>query len=184
MNNKNIVLSGFFLALAMVLPGAIGAVNPAIGAAISPLHIPVLLCGFVCGKKCGFWVGMFTPILKVAIYGVPMLFVAVPMCFELATYGLVVGFMYEKLGKSVKNTYISLIVAMLSGRIVYGICTYFVTTFALLGASGGTYTIGIFLTSGAMLGGVVGAVAHIIIVPSIVFAINNVKSLRTQPSVN
>ncbi len=181
MNNKNIVLSGFFLALAMILPGAIGAVNPVVGQAISPLHIPVLLCGFVCGKKYGFWVGVFTPILKVAIYGVPMLFIAIPMCFELATYGFISGLMNEKLGNSVKSTYISLITAMLSGRIVYGICTYFVTTYALFGAAEGTYTFGIFLASGAMLGGIVGVISHLIIIPSILYAINNVKSIRMKP---
>lgn len=170
-NNKRIVLSGFFLALAMVLPGAIGAVNPVIGEAISPLHIPALLCGFVCGKKHGFMVGFFIPILKVMIYGVPMLFIAVPMCFELAMYGFLTGLLIEKLSYSVKNVYASLIVAMLGGRIVYGVCTYFITTFALLGSSGGTYTLAIFLASGAMLGGIVGAISHIVIVPSIIFAL-------------
>lgn len=177
------VLAGFFLALGMVLPGAIGAVNPVIGEAISPLHIPVLLCGFVCGKKYGIWVGFFTPILKVAIYGVPVLFVAVPMCFELAAYGFLAGFMNEKLGYSVKNTYISLITAMVGGRIVYGICTYFITTYALFGSAGGTYTLAVFIASGAVLGGIVGIICHIIIIPSIVFALANVKSLRTQKSV-
>lgn len=183
-NSKNIVLSGFFLALAMILPGAIGAVNPVVGEAISPLHIPALLCGFICGKKYGFFVGFFIPILKVMIYGVPMIFIAVPMCFELAMYGFLTGLLIEKLGYSVKNTYISLIVAMLGGRIVYGICTYFITTFALLGSSGGTYTLAIFLASGAMFGGIIGAVSHIVIVPTIVFALNKVKYLQPEVTVS
>lgn len=183
-NSKNLVLAGFFLALAMILPGAIGAINPVVGSAISPLHIPVLLCGFICGKKYGFIVGVFTPILKVMIYGVPMLFVAIPMCFELATYGFLTGLLSEKLGYSVKNTYISLLSAMLAGRIVYGICTYFITTFALLGSSGGTYTLAIFLASGAMFGGIVGMIAHIVIVPSIIFAVTKVKILNQPVGVN
>ncbi len=182
--NRNIVLSGFFLALAMILPGAIGAVSPVVGEAISPLHIPALLCGFVCGKKYGAIVGFFIPILKVMIYGVPMLFIAIPMCFELAMYGLLTGLLIEKLGYSVKNTYISLLGAMLGGRIVYGICTYFITTFALLGSSGGTYTLAIFLASGAMFGGIIGAISHIVIVPSIVFALAKIKYLNLEVSVS
>lgn len=182
LNSKytNLVLASFFLALAMILPGAIGAVSPVVGATISPLHIPVLLCGFICGKRYGFLVGIMTPIVKVMIYGVPALFVAVPMCFELATYGFLTGFMIEKLGKTVKNTYISLITAMIGGRVIYGICTYFVTSFMLFGSSGGEYTIAMFLTSGALLGGLPGIIAHIIIVPAIVFAVSNIKVLNQQ----
>lgn len=172
MNINKLVLSGFFLALAMILPGVIGAISPTVGSAISPIHIPVLLCGFICGKKHGFIVGFFMPLLKIMIYGVPPLFIAIPMCFELAMYGFLTGLIIEKLGYSVKNVYISILTAMLGGRIVYGICTYLITTFALLGSSGGTYTLLAFLTGGAMLGGIVGAITHIAIVPSIVFALN------------
>ncbi|MFI3200057.1 MAG: ECF transporter S component [Eubacteriales bacterium] len=179
MNRKtqNLVLAAFFLALGMILPAAIGSVSPTIGAIISPLHIPVLLCGFICGKRYGFMVGFLSPLIKIAVYGVPPLFIAIPMCVELAGYGFFTGFMSEKIGQSAKNIYISLITAMLSGRLAYGITTYFVTTFALLGSGGGEYTIAAFLTSGAMLGGIPGIISHIIIVPSVLFAVNHAKVL-------
>lgn len=179
-NTQTLVLAAFFLALGMILPAALGSVSPTIGSIISPLHIPVLLCGFICGKRYGFIVGFISPLIKIAVYGVPPLFIAIPMCIELAGYGFFTGFMNEKLGKSSKNIYISLITAMFAGRIAYGVATYFVTTFALLGSGGGEYTIAAFVTSGAMLGGIPGIISHIIIVPSVLFAINQAKVLYSS----
>lgn len=181
-NTQNLVLAAFFLALGMILPAALGSVSPTIGSIISPLHIPVLLCGFICGKRYGFMVGFLSPLIKIAVYGVPPLFIAIPMCVELAGYGFFTGFMSEKLGKSTKNIYISLITAMFIGRIAYGISTYLITTFALLGSGGGEYTIAAFITSGAMLGGIPGIISHIIIIPSVLFAINHAKLLYTSRS--
>ena len=43
---KNLTLSAMFLALCIILPFITGGV-PQIGNAISPMHIPVLICGFV-----------------------------------------------------------------------------------------------------------------------------------------
>lgn len=167
---KNLILSAFFLALCIILPTLVGAVNPVVGSVISPMHIPVLLCGFVCGKNKGLLVGFMAPLLKVAVYGVPMMFIAVPMCFELALYGFFAGLFYEKLPKKIVNIYVSLIAAMILGRVGYGIITYFVTSFALLGASGGEYTLAMFLASGAVFGGIPAIISHIVIIPPIIYS--------------
>ena len=50
-NTKRLVLAGMFLALCLVLPFLTGQI-PEIGSALSPMHIPVLICGFVCGWRC------------------------------------------------------------------------------------------------------------------------------------
>lgn len=47
-NTKKLVLSAFFLALGLVLPFLTGQI-PEIGNMISPMHFPVMLCGFICG---------------------------------------------------------------------------------------------------------------------------------------
>ena len=52
----NISLSGMFLALAYVMPFLTGQI-PEIGKMLCPMHIPVLLCGFICGVPYGFVVG-------------------------------------------------------------------------------------------------------------------------------
>lgn len=43
------------------------------------------------------------------------------MCLELATYGAVSGILYRILPMNVKNMYVSLISAMIAGRIVWGV---------------------------------------------------------------
>ena len=47
-NVRTVVFAAAFLALALVLPFLTGQI-PQIGSMLSPMHIPVLLCGFVCG---------------------------------------------------------------------------------------------------------------------------------------
>ena len=46
--NKRLVVSALMLALALVLPYFTGGI-PAIGNLLLPMHLPVLLCGFLCG---------------------------------------------------------------------------------------------------------------------------------------
>ncbi len=118
---KKIALSGLFISLGIVLP-FVTAYIPSVGNALLPMHIPVLLCGILCGKRYGFIVGLVLPILRYILFGMPPLFpVGIAMTFELATYGFVIGFCYEKLPKKDFFVYISLVVAMLIGRVVWGI---------------------------------------------------------------
>lgn len=88
---RKIVYSALFLALAMVLPFLTGQI-PEIGAALSPMHIPAILCGFICGWPWGLAVGFISPILRSLIFGMPpMMPKAIGMAFEIATYGAVSG---------------------------------------------------------------------------------------------
>ena len=92
---KNIVLSAMFLAIGLVLP-LFTAQIPQIGQMLLPMHIPVLLCGFVCGWQSGAVVGFVLPLLRSAIFGMPVFFpTATGMAFELMTYGLVAGLLYS-----------------------------------------------------------------------------------------
>ena len=50
--NKRLVVSALMLALALVLPYFTGGI-PAIGNLLLPMHLPVLLCGFLCGGGWG-----------------------------------------------------------------------------------------------------------------------------------
>ena len=47
-STKNMVTAAVFLALGMVLPFFTGQI-PTIGSMLLPMHIPVLICGYVCG---------------------------------------------------------------------------------------------------------------------------------------
>ena len=99
-----IVLSSIFLALAYVLPFLTGQI-PEIGSMLCPMHIPVLLCGFICGWKYGLIVGIIAPIFRSLTLGMPPLFpTALAMAFELGTYGLLSGLFYNVFNKNKKNT--------------------------------------------------------------------------------
>ena len=70
LSTKNIALSGLFIALGLVLPFLTGQI-PNIGRMLLPMHIPVLLCGFVCGGPYGLIVGFITPLLRSVMFGAP-----------------------------------------------------------------------------------------------------------------
>ena len=81
---KRLVVAAFFLALGLVLPFLTGQI-PEFGSKLLPMHIPVLLCGFVCGWPYGLAVGAILPLFRSLIFGMPYLFpTAVAMCFEAA----------------------------------------------------------------------------------------------------
>lgn len=105
-NNKKITFAGMFLALALLLPFLTGQI-PQIGNALSPMHIPVLLCGFVCGGPLGLVVGFIAPLLRYMLFGMPPIFpTGIAMAFELAIYGLAAGLLYKRLPKKL-HTYMS-----------------------------------------------------------------------------
>ena len=153
------------LALCMVLPFLTGQI-PQIGSAISPMHIPVLLAGFICGPWWAMAVGAVAPLLRFALFGMPPIFpTGVAMCFELAAYGLVSGALYARLPKKTSNIYVSLIAAMLLGRVVWGIVRV-----VLSGVSGEPFTWAAFM-AGAFLNAIPGIIIHILLIPIIVLAL-------------
>ena len=117
---RHLVYAAVCLALCMLLPFLTGQI-PQIGSALSPMHIPVLLAGFLCGPWWAMAVGFVAPMLRHVWLGMPPLITAIAMSFELAAYGLFSGLLYRLLPKKTVNIYVSLIGAMILGRIVWGI---------------------------------------------------------------
>ena len=143
-NNKilKMVLAALFLALAYVLPFLTGQI-PEIGSMLCPMHLPVLLCGFICGWPWGLVVGAVAPIFRSQTHGMPPLFpTALCMAFELAAYGAIAGLMHKILPKKKPYIYCSLLVAMIVGRLVWG-----AAMFLFLGINGGTFTFAAFLAA-------------------------------------
>ena len=108
-NTKKLCYAAVCLALAMVLPFLTGQI-PQIGQALSPMHIPVFLCGFLCGWPWGLAVGFIAPLMRSVLFGMPAIFPgACAMAFELAAYGAVSGFLYRRLRPGVGRIYLSLL---------------------------------------------------------------------------
>lgn len=164
LNVKNLVTAAVCLALCLVLPFLTGQI-PQIGGALSPMHIPVLLGGFLCGPWWAMAVGLSAPLLRHALFHMPPLITAVAMCFELGTYGLVSGLLYRRLPGRTSSIYVSLIAAMIAGRVVWGAMRV-----ALSGASGEPFTWAAFM-AGAFFNAVPGIVVHIALIPALVIAL-------------
>ncbi len=167
-----IVYSAVFLALAMVLPFLTGQI-PQIGKALSPLHIPTFLCGFLCGPVWGGVVGFVSPLMRSMIFGSPALFPdAVGMAFEMLTYGVVCGLMSRVLPRKVPFYYLSLITAMLCGRLVWGLARLVIS-----GITANPFTLGMFWAKG-FANAVPALILHIAVVPPIAILLDKtVKKL-------
>lgn len=164
-NTRKLVLAAMFLALALLLPFLTGQLQ-SLGNALCPMHIPVLLCGFFCGPLYGVIVGFIAPLLRFALFGMPPIMpTGIAMCFELATYGLVAALLYRACGKTTWGVYVSLIGAMIAGRLVWGVARY-----VLAGLSGSEFGLQAFL-GGAVLNAIPGIILHIVLIPIIVLAL-------------
>ncbi|MBR3767446.1 MAG: ECF transporter S component [Clostridia bacterium] len=164
-----LALSSVFLALAYVLPFLTGQIQQ-IGNMLCPMHIPVLLCGFVCGAPWGVAVGIIAPLLRSLTLGMPVLFPnAVSMAFELAVYGFMTGLLYKALPKKKGFIYISLLISMIAGRGIWGI-----VQFSLIGFDATKFGFSAFI-AGAVTNAVPGIILQIVLVPILVMVIEKVN---------
>ena len=164
-NVKKMVTAALLLAIGMVLPFFTGQIKE-IGNMLLPMHLPVMLCGLICGWQYGLAVGLILPLLRSISFGMPVLYpTAISMAFELATYGLVIGLMYGKSRwKCLRSLYISLLSAMVCGRLVWG-----GVQCVLLGVKG--FTFHMFL-AGALLNAIPGIVLQLILIPAIMLLLH------------
>lgn len=173
MTTKKITLAAMFLALGLYLPFLTGQI-PEIGSKLLPMHIPVLLCGFICGWKTGLLVGIVTPLFRSFVFGMPPFpATAVPMAFELAAYGAIAGFLYCKLPKKPVSVYIALITAMIIGRAVWG------SVRLIMLLSGVKFSWAIFV-SGAFINAIPGIILQIVLIPLIIIALNSAGVEKRQ----
>ncbi len=168
MKNKklfNLILTALFLGIGLVLPFVTGQIQK-IGNMLLPMHIPVLLCGFICGPQFGILVGFVLPLMRSALFGMPVMYPdAVSMAFELAAYGFISGFLFGRTKRrGILSLYGSLVAAMLGGRIVWGIARSI-----LLGLD--AFTFKMFI-AGAFANAVPGIVLQLVLIPAVMFALD------------
>ncbi len=168
-NVGKMTAAGLCLALALMLPFLTGQI-PQIGGMLCPMHLPVLICGFLCGGAWGLSVGAVAPLLRNLLFGMPPLYpVGLSMAVELATYGLICGLLYPKMKKlGLKGTYITLITAMILGRIVWAAARI------LMLAGGVGFTFSIFLMDG-FINAIPGIIVQLIVIPVLVAAVEKRK---------
>ena len=161
-NIQNIALSALFLSLCLVLPFLTGQI-PQLGNMLLPMHIPVMLCGLICGPQYGLLVGLIAPIMRSLLFTMPPLYpTAIAMAFELGAYGFIIGLVFSKSKwQCIKSLYKSIIIAMLSGRIVWGVAQVI-----LLGLQSKGFTLSAFVTA-SILNAIPGIILQLILIPVI-----------------
>ncbi|MDD3400339.1 MAG: ECF transporter S component [Eubacteriales bacterium] len=171
---KKLTYSAVCLAIAMLLPLLTGQI-PQVGNALCPMHIPVFLCGFICGWPWGAVVGFISPLLRYLIFGMPPIFPqGISMAFELAAYGAIAGMMYKLLPKKIPYIYVSLISAMVVGRLVWG-----AVNFVIAGLGSTAFPFSAFF-AGAVGNAVPGIILHIVLIPPIIIALRKAKLILNQ----
>lgn len=169
---KNLVLAAMFMALGLVLPLLTGQI-PQVGNMMLPMHLPVLLCGLICGWQYGGMVGFVLPFLRCALFTMPPMPLGVAMAFELAAYGMVVGFLYARSRwQCVVALYRCLIAAMIAGRLVWA-----AVRVVMVGLADVPFTWQIFLAD-AFLTAIPGIVLQLIVIPAVMVAMDRTGLVR------
>lgn len=171
--NKNIlklVLSAMFLAIALLLPFLTGQI-PQVGKMLLPMHIPVILCGFICGWEHGTVVGYTAPLFRGLIFSNPIFFpTGIIMAFELAAYGAFAGLIYNKIKcPKIPRIYLSLLSSMVLGRLVK--C---VVQFVVLGFTDEGFVFSAFI-AGAFVNAVPGIIVQLVLIPIVMFTLEKTR---------
>lgn len=168
---KRLVTAAICSAMCVVLPIAFHAI-PNAGSVILPMHIPVLLCGLVCGWPYGLVCGLLGPFLS-SFTGMPPMSVLPGMMVECGVYGVVsgLGMRYVRTGKSVADLYISMVAAMIAGRVVAGFAK------ALIFAPG---TPAFAWVTTSLVTGLPGILIQLIVMPLLIAALTRAKLLQKR----
>jgi thiamine transporter ThiT len=166
----NLVTAAMLFALGLVLP-FLTAQLASLGNMLLPMHLPILLCGFICGWRYGLFCGAALPIIRSLLFSMPVLYPsAVTYAFELAAYGFFTGFIFLLFRrKNLTAAYAALISAMLIGRAVKGIASA-----VCYGIINKGYSFMMFI-SGSFIEAVPGIILQLLIIPAVLVAVGKVK---------
>lgn len=161
---KKSIITAVCIALCYVVPLLFHGVQNA-GRVFLPMHLPVFLCGLICGWQYGLLCGLAGPALSSLLSSMPPVAILPSMMLELAVYGCVSGLMMRFI--RTKNTYadlyISLIAALLCGRVVAGLMQALIF-------SKGAYSMTAWV-SGYVVTSWPGTLIQLVLLPSVVFAL-------------
>ena len=180
---KKLVSCALCIALGVLLPMAFHVI-PNAGSIFLPMHIPVLICGLFCGWPYGLACGIITPFISSVTTGMPPAMMLPQMMIELAVYGLVAGLctQYISMKNEMTKLYMSLIIAMLAGRIMNGFVNTCIAMLAgrimngvvntcILSTQG--YTLSVFMMA-SFITCLPGIILQLIVIPVLVRILNRI----------
>jgi len=162
------VFAALCAALGVVLPMAFHMV-PNAGMVFLPMHIPVLLCGLLCGPVWGLACGILAPLLSHLLTSMPAAAMLPAMLCELAVYGLAAGMLFAvlRVKSFLLRTYVSLVGAMLAGRLVSGVLKALVFNV-------GEYSLAAWVT-GSFVTCLAGIAIQLVFIPAVLLALRKAK---------
>lgn len=163
-NVKKSIITAVCIALCYVIPLMFHGIQNA-GSIFCPMHIPVFICGLICGWQYGLLCGIAGPALSSALSSMPPVAILPSMMVELAAYGTAAGLMMKlvRTKSTYADLYISLIVAIVCGRVLAGLAK------ALIFARG-SYSMSAWI-AGSVVTSWPGTVIQLVFIPTIVFAL-------------
>lgn len=161
---KKSIITAVCIALCYVVPLLFHGVQNA-GRVFLPMHLPVFLCGLICGWQYGLLCGLAGPALSSVLSSMPPVAILPSMMLELAIYGCISGLMmrFVRTKNTYADLYISLIAALLCGRVVAGLMQ------ALIFARG-AYSMTAWVSSYVVTSWP-GTLIQLVLLPSVVFAL-------------
>ncbi len=162
---RDIILGSLFLALAIIMPYIFHATGIS-GQIFLPMHIPIIIGGFFLSPMTALMVGALSPLINSLVLGMPVFYpIGLIMTFELMVYGLSIALLRKKL-----DTYYSLLISMILGRITAGLVVFALQNLLNLKLNYMVYV------KGAVITGLPGILIQLLLIPIIVKALK--RSLR------
>jgi len=166
-NTKKLVYASLFLAAGILIPQIFHLTGgPTSGGTFLPMHIPVLIGGFLLGGLYGSLIGLLAPVLSFIITGMPPAERLPFMVVELVSYGFFCGFLSSK----TKHIYPVLVSSMTIGRLLYAGSLFI--AFYLFKMQTAAPIAAWF----AFLNGLVGIIIQLIFIPPVVFSLRKITS--------
>lgn len=165
---RKLVTAALLLAMSVVLPLVLHSI-PNAGGIFLPMHIPVLLCGFLCSWPYGLLCGVLAPLISHVSTGMPAAALLPGMVCELAVYGALSGLLmrFIRTGKPLADIYVSLGLSMLAGRVMVGLLN------SLLFLRG-RYGMEAWITA-AFVKALPGIAIQVVVIPALLLALRQAK---------
>lgn len=174
-NTLNIVTTAMLCACCVALSAVFHYAGwGAVGALISPMHLPVLLAGLLCGPWLGLICGVVSPVMSFFVSGaVNPRFPdrLIPMIVELAIYGFLSGLLRRVFLKNPKTNKFSSVLALVISMIAGRIPAAFVSA-AFMTSQQQTYFVALWTSLlGKFTSTWAGIIIQLVLIPAIMFAL-------------
>lgn len=174
---RTVATAALVCALSVLLPQIFHLVGgKPLGNAFLPMHLPVLLGGYLLNPAAAAICGMLSPILSFLLTGMPPIPRLFFMILELGAYGFFTSLFAHKCRLPV---FLSLPLAMLAGRAVYFLSLVFALNILHLEISGMPSAVAALLS--AVTAGIPGIILQLVAVPALLMALRKAKVIHYEP---